>query len=212
MKKIIIIILALESCCFCALAQKNYPDPEFTNEVYYLRKDSVYTLVRLEKGSSKMDTKTKMGGYGGYEAGYFLEGERSCVKIPGGSDVSFIISNGSTRPSSSSDSVMRANGIDPSTFSGRGGMGDLASSANLYKAESGKGERKFLTQKMGGVFGGKKASASTKFTFSVKKIREGYWELVVDKPLPKGEYAFTIMGMDPGSMDGSVILYAFSVQ
>jgi hypothetical protein len=52
--------------------------------------------------------------------------------------------------------------------------------------------------------------SSEKYTFSARKIKEGYWELVVDKPLPKGEYAFTMMGMGTG-MDGSTVIFAFGV-
>lgn len=43
----------------------------------------------------------------------------------------------------------------------------------------------------------------------VRKIRNGYWELVVDKSLPKGEYAFTVMSMM--SMDGAVTIFAFGI-
>jgi hypothetical protein len=35
--------------------------------------------------------------------------------------------------------------------------------------------------------------------------------LVIDKPLPRGEYAFSMMAMGAGSMDGSTTLYAFGV-
>ncbi len=92
-----------------------------------------------------------------------------------------------------------------------GGMNDPANTITLYKAESAKGKRKILMQKLGGAFGGKKSQSSDKYTFSVKKIREGYWELVIDKPLPRGEYAFSMMGMGAGNMDGSTILFAFGV-
>jgi hypothetical protein len=34
---------------------------------------------------------------------------------------------------------------------------------------------------------------------------------VIDKPLPKGEYAFTMMGMGMQAMDGGVTLFAFGV-
>ena len=44
---------------------QNYPEPEFSNEVYFLKKDSVYTVMRLEKNSANMETKTKLGGLGG---------------------------------------------------------------------------------------------------------------------------------------------------
>ena len=66
-------------------------------------------------------------------------------------------------------------------------------------------------QKAGGAFGGKKSQSSDKYTFSVKKIREGYWELVIDKPLPRGEYAFSMMSMGAGNMDGSTTLICLCV-
>ncbi|MBA3673787.1 MAG: hypothetical protein H0W75_02335 [Chitinophagaceae bacterium] len=59
------------------LIKKKYPEPEFSNERYYLKKDSVNTAIRLEKNSSKMEAKTKMGGLGGFENGYEMEGGKS---------------------------------------------------------------------------------------------------------------------------------------
>ena len=53
---------------------------------------------------------------------------------------------------------------------------------------------------------------SDKFTFSVKKIRDGYWELVPDKMLPPGEYAFSALDMTGSSARGpGVLLFAFGV-
>jgi hypothetical protein len=59
-------------------------------------------------------------------------------------------------------------------------------------------------------FGSHKIQSSDKYTFSARKIRDGYWELVIDKPLPKGEYAFTATGMGMDVMNGTV-LFAFGV-
>ncbi len=56
---------------------------------------------------------------------------------------------------------------------------------------------------------GKSKKESTKYTISVKKIREGYYEMIVDKALQKGEYAFTLMNYV--SMDGSYLLFAFGI-
>jgi hypothetical protein len=106
------------------------------------------------------------------------------------------------------DSMMRANGMDPSMMES---MMDPSNMISLYKAETGKEKRKVLLQKSPGAFGGKKSQSSDKFTFSAKKVREGYWELMVDKTLPKGEYVFTMMGMGMGSMDGSTSLFAFAI-
>lgn len=196
-----------------------YPEPEFNNEVYLLHKDSVNKTLRLEKGSSKMDTKTKFGGMGGAETGYILNGERSTVRLHGGRDLSFIFSTGASVGASSTaqrDSIMLANGMDPSATQGMGSMGsmtDPATSIILYKTESGKGVRKILMMKSPGMspFGSKKMKSSDKHTFSVRKIRVGYWELVIDKPLGKGEYAFSMMSMGAANMDGGTLLFAFAI-
>jgi hypothetical protein len=218
MKKYFFIAFAILACSPFLFAQPEktkYPEPEFSNEVYYLKKDSVNTAVRLEKGSSKMESKTKMGGMGGYENGYVLDEEKSTVRLHSGSSLSFVISKGtgagSSNSSSMADSMMRANGMDPSAMSGMGSMNDPSSTITLYKAEPGKGKRKILMQKSGGAFSMKKAKSSDKYTFSVKKIREGYWELVIDKTLPRGEYAFSMIGMGMGNMDGSTTLFAFAI-
>lgn len=202
-----------------AWAQSNkikYPEPEFSKEVYFLKKDSVTTVIRLEKNSSKMESKTKMGGMGGAESGYSIDKEKSSVRINNRNNLSFVFSTGASASSSSStqDSMMRANGMDPAMMQNpMASMTDPSNTITLYKAESGKGKRKILMMKSPGAmpFGNKKMQSSDKFTFSVKKIRDGYWELVIDKPLPKGEYAFSLMGMGMTNMDGSTTLFAFGV-
>jgi len=196
-------------------AQK-YPDPEFNNEVYYLKKDSVHSLVRLEKTSAKIEGKSKGAGFGGYENGYAVDGSKSDIRLSG-SNLSFVVSNGPSASSSSGssaqrDSMMRANGMDPSMMGGMpGSMSDPATAITLYKTDAGKGTRKIYTMKTGGAFSMGKNKSSDKFTFSVKKIREGYWELVVDKPLPKGEYAFVTMNGYSGVGGMDALLFAFGV-
>ncbi len=201
-------------CVLCFLHAQTYPEPEFSNEVYFLKKDSVHSLVRLEKETSKIETKSKSIGFGGYENGYMLDGEKSAARLSKGSNLSFVLSTGSSNKTSSpqADSVMRANGMDPSMMPGMGGMGDPANSISLYKTEAGKGKRKILLQKAGGAFSGGKLQSSDKYTFSVRKVRDGYWELVIDKTLPKGEYAFTTVAYtNMNNMDGSVTLFTFGV-
>jgi uncharacterized protein YxeA len=217
MKKILLSLL-ITLAAAVAVAQK-YPEPEFTKEVYYLKKDSTYTVMRLEKGSSKMETKAKMGGMGGSESSYIMDGEKSSVRLSNYKNLSFVFSTGASSGSSSSketDSMMLANGIDPSAMQGMGdisGMNDPASTIVLYKLETGSNKRKVLLQKNPGIspFGIKKQKTGDKYTFSVKKIREGYWELVVDKTLPKGEYAFVMAGMGMQSMDGATTMFSFGV-
>ena len=193
-----------------------YPEPEFSNEVYLLLKDS-NRVLRLEKGSSKMDTKTKMGGMAGMENGYTMDGEKSPVRLSGGKDLSFIFSTGVSpdkKTSAQTDSMMRANGIDPAMVSfASGGMMDPSRMITLYQVDPEKAVRKIILMKSGGAlpFASKKPKSSDKYSFSVRKIREGYWELVIDKSLPKGEYAFTVMGAGMGSMDGSVTIFSFGI-
>ena len=217
-KLVFVTILLIATSLLSAQADKTkYPEPEFSKEVCYLKKDSINSVVRLEKESSKVESKTKMGGMGGYEMGYVLDGEKSTARLNKRPDLSFVFSTGASVKSSSpeKDSMMRANGMDPSMMNGMegmsGGMMDPTSMITLYKAESAKGKRKVLMQKAGGAFGGKKSQSSDKYTFSVKKIREGYWELVIDKPLPRGEYAFSMMNMGAGNMDGSTLLFSFAI-
>jgi hypothetical protein len=190
---------------------KSYPEPEFTREVYFYNKEA-QSVLRLEKGTSKMDTKTKAGGMGGAENSYSIEGSKSPVRLTNGNNLSFVFSTGSSGGSSAaSDSVMRANGMDPSMLSASGMGGDPSSMITLYEAQPSGSVRKVILMKMPGMFGGKKLKSSDKQSFSVRKVREGYWELVIDKPLKKGEYAFTIAGAGMGSMDGSTNLFAFGI-
>ena len=216
MKQTIIFLLFYFSTVFILQAQK-YPDPEFSNEIYYLKKDSVHSLVRLEKSASKMENKSKAAGFGGFENGYAVDGTKSDVRLNNGSNISFVVSAGASGSSSSTstaqrDSMMRANGMDPSMASGMpGGTSDPANSVTLYKADASKGTRKIYMMKTGGAFSMGKNKSSDKFTFSVKKIRDGYWELVVDKPLPKGEYAFVKADGYSGTGGMDAVLFAFGV-
>jgi len=194
--------------------QTKYPEPEFSNEVYLLKKDSS-KVIRLEKGASKMDTKTKMGGMAGMENGYSLDGEKSTARFTSGNNLSFVFSTGTSTEKKSSpqtDSMMRANGMDPAMMS-LGSMMDPSQMIVLYKMDPDKGNRKIYLMKTGGAlpFASHKNKSSDKYSLSVKKIREGYWELIVDKNLPKGEYAFTVSGMGMANMDGSVSIFAFAI-
>jgi hypothetical protein len=214
MKAIILLVLLLG--CVCILQAQKYPEPEFTNEVYFLKKDSVNMVIRLEKDHSKLDNKNKVTSY---EQSYQLDGDKSRIRLRSGKDLSFVFSTGVEAQKNSSnpaaDSVMRANGMDPSMMNGMGmdmyGFKDPSSSIQLYKTESSKGKRKIITMKAGGgMFGAGKSSSSDTYTFSVKKVRNGYWELLIDKPLPRGEYAFAIADR-PTGMDQSSTFYAFGV-
>ena len=210
-----IILLVLLFGCVCILQAQKYPEPEFSNEVYFLKKDSVNLVIRLEKDHSKMENKNKITSY---EQSYQLDGDKSRIRLKSGRDLSFVFSTGPETEKGgnpAADSVMRANGMDPSMLNGSGmdmyGFKDPSSSIQLYKTESSKGKRKIITMKAGGsMFGAGKSSSSDTYTFSVKKVRNGYWELIIDKPLPRGEYAFALADR-PTGMDQSSTFFAFGI-
>jgi hypothetical protein len=215
MKKVLMLaFIFCASNLLFAQTKQVYPTPEFNNEINFLNKEKMI-LMRLEKGVSKMQSKTKMGGMGGGESGYTLEGPKSPVRIPASNNLSFVFSTGSGSGNThEADSMMKANGMDPSMSSGMSEgldmMNDPSRTTSLYNMNTEKGARKVTVQAYGGMkLFGKSKKESTKYTLSIKKIKEGYYEMVVDKPLLKGEYAFVQMSMT--SADGSTLLFAFGV-
>ncbi|MBC7873423.1 MAG: hypothetical protein H7Y01_05475 [Ferruginibacter sp.] len=209
MKKILLTGCCLALSSIVLLAQDTYPVPEYANEIYLVKKDPGITLLRLEKGSSKQEMKMKMMGMGGMDQGYELEGDRSPVRLQGGSNLVFLLYTGSAGTSTAqSDSMMKANGMDPKTISEAMSMfTDPTKTTSLYDARPEKGKRRILLQSMGLL--GKSKKTATKYTVSIKKIQDGYYEMMVDKTLPRGEYSFVLMSM---SMDQSFSLFAFAVE
>ncbi|HRO70368.1 MAG TPA: hypothetical protein PK951_08310 [Chitinophagaceae bacterium] len=149
MKKYAAALIALINVTIAANPQE-YPEPEFSNEIYFLKKDSVYSLVRLEKENASMEMKTKAAGFGGYENGYILEGEKSSVRLTKGPGLSFIFTNtagGGQASSAEQDSILRANGIDPSMMNASAGtmsaMNDPVKRSPCTKLMSLKGKEKY---------------------------------------------------------------------
>lgn len=153
MKKLFLFTAAafVYSSPFAQNKKIKYPEPEFANEIYLLKKDS--SVLKLEKDDSRLDTKVKMAGFAGVEHSYTIEGKKSPVRLNWGDSLSFVFSTGASakKSSASSDSIMIANGMDPTMMSGiMGGMSDPANTISLYKAESVKGIRKIFLQKTAG--------------------------------------------------------------
>ncbi len=212
MKKNLLLLWISMLSSLLAISQNtnsSYPVPEYANEIYLVKKDSVITLMRLEKGSSKQEMKLKMMGMGGMDQGYELEGEKSPIRLHSGSNLVFILYTGQAAASSNpeTDSMMKANGMDPAMLSNpMAAMMDPSQNISLYSMKGEKGKRKALLQSMGLM--GKSKKTATKYTLSIKKVKEGYNQMIVDKSLPKGEYTFVMMSM---SMDQSFALFAFAV-
>jgi hypothetical protein len=194
------------------IAQNSYPVPEYANEIYLVKKDSNISLVRLEKAYSNQEMKVKMMGMGGMDQGYATDGEKSTIRFSSGSNWVFLFYNGdpaadSASSSAEADSAMKANGMDMKAMSGISSLYDPTQMISFYNMKSEKGKRKILTQSMGLM--GKSKSTATKFSLSIKKIKENYYEMKVDKSLPRGEYSFVMMDM--AGMGQSYMLFAFGI-
>ena len=209
-------ILTIGLFVYCSVSAQNnkqqYPTPEFENEIYYLNKDN-NSLVRLEKGNSGLKTKLKMGGFAGSENDFVIDDEKSPVQIKESNSLSFIYFTyeSQTEAKSGSDTVPKQNKAEASAFSGWEMMSDPSKTTSLYNAYPDQGTRKVVLQSGSGMRLLGKTRESKKYTFSVRKIRPGYLELVIDKPLPKGEYVFVVMGGFEINMDGSASLFAFEI-
>ena len=218
MKKLSVSFVMVVYCCICfsQTSKKVYPEPEFMREVYALNSEA-NTLLRLQKETSHLDTKAKLGGLGGSEYGYTIDGEASKIRIASGRVPSFIYQwrqdNSATGKSGDSLSRSMANDSMAKLPQGMESMNsmvdqymDPARTITLYSMHTVKGQRKLLVQASGGAFGiGKKASVKQSLSF--KKVKDGYYEIFIDKPLPKGEYAFITSAM--GSPD--VTMFVFGV-
>lgn len=129
------------------------------------------TKQLVELEKSQYNTMAKAKGLFKAEGGFFLNGSTSSVKIAKQEELKFI--------------VKVTPGIDPTSV------------FDLVRFEIRKDQRVFITTKA------KTTSTSTSFekiNYEVKKIKDGYYYLIVKK-LDKGEYFF-------GSND---FMFAFSV-
>lgn len=143
--------------------------PEFNDKPAYVDAKTK-ELKELEK--SQYNTMAKAKGLTKAEAGFFLNGISSPVKIAKQEEVKFV--------------VKLTPGIDPTSV------------FDLVQFEIRKDQRVFITTRA------KVTSTSTSFekiSYEVKKVKEGYYYLIV-KNLGKGEYFF-------GSSD---FMFAFSIE
>lgn len=165
MKNIVYLTLVLLS--FANLKAQSLP--EFKDKPAYL---DIKTKKLLELEKSQYNTMAKAKGLFSAEAGFFLKGTSSPVKISAAKELVFVVQ------------------VNPGT--------DPASVFDLVQFEVRNNQRVFITTKA------KATSTSTSFekiNFEVKKIKDGYYNLVV-KDLKKGEYF----------MGSSEFMFAFSIQ
>jgi hypothetical protein len=143
--------------------------PEFNNKPAYVD-SKTKNLVELEK--SQYNTMAKAKGIFKAEAGFFMNGASSTVKIDKKQELVFIVK------------------VEPGT--------DPTSVFDLVQFVVKNDKRIFITAKAGV---GKSSNSFEKIKYEVKKIKDGYYNLIV-KNLNEGEYFF-------GS---SEFMFAFSVK
>jgi hypothetical protein len=219
MKKFFSLYLSMLFCfgAFAQTSKPSYPEPEFMKDIYALKKDN-NSLVRLQKETSQLETKSKMAGFGGAESAYTIEGERSKVRFPSTQLPTFVFRSREDHSSENSMgndslSMMMGNDSMAKMMAGMGSMSsmmddilDPSKMISLYAMESRKGSRSLVMQSSGGTFG-KNKKANNKYSLSFRKVKDGYYEIVVDKSLPRGEYGFINSAM--GSMEA--VLFVFGV-
>jgi len=182
------LLVLAASALAVAQTKPDVPVPELLNEVQFFD-PSAHALVKLEKVLSKMETKTKLAGFAGAKSGFFLENGASPVRLPGAEGLTFVVRAGGT---------------------GLMGLVDPSQLIRFYRLDPNGGRRELLLQSGGGVFGGRNRS-SDEIALDYSLMQEGVYAIVSPKRLPKGEYAFVVMGMGQGAMGGSATLFAFGV-
>jgi hypothetical protein len=208
----IAIVMALSAgFTFTATAQ-TYPNPDFNNEVYAYRKDSG-KLTRLEKETATIQQRSSFGGMGGASMQYEVDGKQAPIRMIDMDQYTFVFWTGSTgtevKTGSGGDSAMRANGMDPNMFNGFGGLNP--SQIALYKMDISHDKRIIALAKGGGFNFSKKSGPAGTISTSFRKVRDGYFEIVLDKKLMPGEYAFVIQQTGMAAAGGGVVLFCFGV-
>jgi len=153
----------------CSLNLNAQNLPEFNDKPAYI---DIKTQQVEELEKSQYNTMAKAKGLFNAEAGFFLHGVSSDVKIAKKEELMFVVK------------------VVPGT--------DPTSVFDLVQFEVRRDQRVFITTKA------KATSTSTSFekiNYDVKKIKEGYYYLIV-KTMNKGEYFF-------GSKD---FMFAFSIE
>ena len=154
MKKVLFLIAILISSTITK-AQNNLP--EFNDKPVYF--DSKTKQIKeLEK--SQYNTIAKAKGLFSAEAGFFLNGISSNIKIPKREELTFI--------------VKVAPGTDPTSV------------FDLVQFEVRKDQRVFITSKAKAT---SSITSFEKINYGVKKIKEGYYYLTMKSP-NSGEYFF----------------------
>jgi hypothetical protein len=147
---------------------------------------------KLETTGALKLQKKKLGGFGGISFTYELKGESSHIKIKADSAI-FVLEQGT----------------------GMMAIMDISNSLPLYKLEVRGGIRVAVEgDYKSSVIGGGKTT-DTKITTSTKHLKEGLTQILPERILEKGEYAFITGLIEGNKYDGKntkYIVYAFAVE
>ena len=134
--------------------------------------------------------KKKLGGFGGVSFSYEIEGEQSTVRLNADSAV-FVLQQGT------------------------GSLAiDISMTLRLFKLEIKKGKRVAVEGEYKPSVLGTGKTTDTKITTSSKSLKEGLTQIVPEKKLVKGEYAFVSSIMQGNNYDGKntrYVVYAFAI-
>jgi len=134
---------------------------EFSSRPYYLNDGE---LKNFEKVKAKFEVKVKGMGYGGTESYLTAFGEKSNVRFDKSLPKILV------------------------KYEGNGDPEDLLTIVKAKKSKRKKDRRRFVQSSM--AFGGKTRDTSkSEILYTIKKINENIYEIIIDSELVSGEYA-----------------------
>ena len=145
----------------------------------------------LETTGAVRKQKKKLGGFGGVSFSYEMEGEKSTVQVNADSAI-FVLQQGT----------------------GMVGM-DISMTLRLFKLEIKNGKRVAVEGEYKSSVLGSGKTTDTKIVTRSKQLKEGLTQIVPEKKLEKGEYAFVSSMMEGNNYDGrntKYIVYAFGIE
>jgi hypothetical protein len=144
----------------------------------------------LENTNATRKQKKKLGGFGGVSFSYEIEGERSAIRLNADS-VIFVLQQGT------------------------GSLAiDISMTLRLFKLEVKNGKRIAVEGDYKPSVLGTGKTTDTKINTSAKQLKEGLSQIVPEKKLEKGEYAFVSSMMQGNNYDGKhtkYAVYAFAI-
>jgi hypothetical protein len=167
-----------------SVSAQNTPVPDVLNEINHYE-TKANTLQKLERKPVKIAVKTKALGFGGGDMVFEMEGDRSPVRIAQSDTIRFVVSLADA-------------------------SGDPSRAFNLYKASVKKKKRTGKYSHSSGYFG-KKSGTGDVIIYTVRKIKDGAFEIILTSKLEAGEYLFVNVSSLPAYGGNGADAFAFGV-